>query len=458
MQHHQMRLRQQALMQQAQASGMMNVNQPGMQMNPQLAQLQQQQAAQQAAQGGGQQVQLTPHLQQQQMQMMQQQAMQLQQQQHQQTQLAQQMAMQHANSQQSNPSQAAPPNPQNQAANAAAQQMRPQSRVANPNEQTPNNQQQHSQQSPAQQAQPQAQQNPQQGQSANPQQQGPQSQQQMVNAQRHAAMQMQFRQQAMQQQANRLAAQAQQGNAQGGMFILKLMNFNDHLSNFSLDNENSTANGKNITHWHNFVEKHFAPDGRLIISFPSIDHNGNPSLKLYEVLRPNVARYFYTHFDSGASSLRLHTEHAREAPHPTTGGQQVTCQKSIFSIAYPNGARLEMTGSLQVLFSAGSDTIECLSLATTSTEETLSRSQIEKVLIDFSPTMSHKASPKLTKNKLPKAQQKLQEAENRITIDHFPKTPKGTMGFTSKVQHFLEVSAGQRHDCVKQQSNELTDW
>lgn len=444
-----MRLRQQALMQQAQASGMMNVNQPGMQMNPQLAQLQQQQAAQQAAQAAGQPVQLTPNLQQQQMQMMQQQAIQRQQaaqqqqQQHQQTQLAQQMAMQHANSQQSNPGQAAPPNPQNQAANAAAQQMRPQSRVANPNEQTPNSQQQHSQQSPAQQAQAQAQQTPQQGQAANPQQQAPQ-QQQMTQAQRHASMALFQRQQAMQAaQANRLAQQQQQANAQGGMFILKLMNFNDHLSNFSLDNDNPAANGKDITHWHNFVEKHFAADGRLIHSFPNTDHNGNPNRKSYEVLRPNVARYFYTYFDSGASSLRLHTEHAREAPHPTTGGQQVTCQKAIFSIAYPNGARLEMTGSLQVLFSAGSDTIECLSFQTTSTEETLSRGQIERVLADFSPTMSHKASPKLAKNKLPKAQQKLQEAENRITIDHFPKTPKGTMGFTSKVQHFLEVSAEQ---------------
>lgn len=449
-------------MQQAQASGMMNVNQPGMQMNPgQLAQLQQQQAAQQAAQGGGQQVQLTPHLQQQQMQMMQQQAMQrqqqaqAQQQQHQQTQLAQQMAMQHANSQQSNPSQAAPPNPQTQAANAAAQQMRPQSRVANPNEQTSNNQQQHSQQSPAQPAQPQAQQTPQQGQAANPQQQGPHPQQQMMNA-RNAAMQMQFRNAAMQQQANRLAAQAQQGNAQGGMFILKLMNFNDHLSNFSDNESNLTANGKNITHWHNFVEKHFASDGRLIISFPNNDPNGRR--KEFEVLRPNVARYFYTHFESGATSLRLHTEHAREALHPTTGGQQVTCQKSIFTLTYPNGTRLEMTGSLQVLFSAGSDTIECLSLHTMSSEEILPRSEVEKVVTNFSPTMSNKASPKLTKNKLPKAQQKLQEAESRITMDHFPKIPKGTIGSTSKVQHFLEVSARRRHDYVKQQSNQMTDW
>jgi hypothetical protein len=101
-----------------------------------------------------------------------------------------------------------------------------------------------------------------------------------------------------------------------------------------------------------------------------------------------------------------------------------------------------------VLFAAGSDLIECLSFHTIGTEEIVARHQIEKVLADFSPTLSHKASPKLTKNKLPKVQLKLQEAENRITIDHFPKTPKGTMGFTSKVQHFLEVSHRREHECV----------
>ncbi|KAF2207444.1 hypothetical protein CERZMDRAFT_91773, partial [Cercospora zeae-maydis SCOH1-5] len=332
--------------------------------------------------------------------------------------MAQQMAMQHANSQQSNPGQPAPPNPQSQVANAAAQQMRPQSRVANPNEQTPTNQQQHSQQSPAQQGQAQAQQTPQQGPAAmaqpQPQQQQQQAFQQQARQQQIAYLQ---RQQAMQHRV--MAQQHQVASAQGGMFILRLMHFNDHLSNFTPDNDSSAANGKNIMHWHSFVEKHFAADGRLIHSFANSDQNGNPSRRSFEVLRPNVARYFYTYFDSGASSLRLHTEHAREVPH-ASGSHQVTCQKAMFSISYPNGARLEMTGSLQVLFSAGTDAIECLSFQTVSTEEILSRTQIEKVLTEFSPTMSTKASPKMTKNKLPKAQQKLQEADSRITIDHFP--------------------------------------
>lgn len=221
------------------------------------------------------------------------------------------------------------------------------------------------------------------------------------------------------------------------MFILRLMSFNDHLSNFN------ESNGKDISTWHEFVERHFANEGRLIHSFDNSQNPaGNNRGKIFEVLRPTIARYFWTYFDSGASSIRLHTERAREVPHPS-GSHQVVCQHAIFSVSYPNGTRLEMLGSLQILFTAGSDSIECLQFTTTGTEEILSRSQIERVLSEWSPSMPTK-SPKMAKNKLPKAQQKMQEEQNRLTMDAFPKTPKGTFGITSKVQHFLEVSDGIR--------------
>lgn len=220
------------------------------------------------------------------------------------------------------------------------------------------------------------------------------------------------------------------------MFILRLMNFSDHLSNF---NEN---NGKEIAAWHQFVDRHFANEGRLIHSFDSSNGSGNGRNKIYEVLRATVARYFWTYFDSGANSIRLHTEHAREVPHPS-GCHQVACQHATFTISYPNGARLEMNGSLQVLYAAGSDLIECLQFQTTGTEEILSRSQVEKVVTEWSPALPTK-SPKMAKKNLPKAQQKMQEqqGQDRLTMEHFPKTPKGTLGITSKVQQFLEVSEG----------------
>ena len=226
------------------------------------------------------------------------------------------------------------------------------------------------------------------------------------------------------------SASQQVSNAQGGMFILRLMSFSDHLGQFTEDS------GKQIAAWNSLVDKHFAPEGRLVHSF---DNNpAGKANKTYEVLRPNVARYFWTYFDSGATSLRLHTENAREVPHPT-GSHQVVCQNAIFSVSYPTGARLEMAGSLQVLFSAGSDAIECLQFSTTNTDEIISRSQIEKVVSEWSPSLPNK-SPKMAKNKLPKAQQKMQEQQDRLTMEHFPKAPRGTYGVSSKVQHFLEVS------------------
>lgn len=416
-----LRMRQQQMLAQQQ-NGMMNMHGGNMQLTPQqLAHLQAQQQQQQGMQGGNQPVQLPAHLAQQ-MALRQQQMAQAQAQQ-QQHQMAQQLAMQQANSQQSNQGQAA-----SQGQQSTPQQMRPQSRMANPNEQTPNQQQQqqHSQQGQGQQgqqAQPQAQQQPQQGQQANVQQ-GQQSQQ----------MSMQRQQQlAMLQRAQRQQTLAQQNSAgQGGMFILRLMNFSDHLSNFD------ESTGKNINQWHNLVERHFSQEGRLVHGIDINHPSSGGRQKLYEVLRPSIARYFMTYFEAGASSLRLHTEHARELPHPT-GSHQVTCQNAIFSVSYPNGIRLEMIGSLQVLFSAGSDQIECLQFQTLNTEEVLTRNQIEKVFSEFSPSLPTK-SPKMNKKNLPKAQQKMQEQQERLTIDHFPKASKGTYGITSRVQHFLEVS------------------
>lgn len=427
MRHHQ---QQQMLQQQAAAQqNGMNSMQQGMQLTPQqMAQMQhaqaQQQQQQQQQQAGGQSVQLPAHLMQQQM-ALHQQRMQAQAQQQQQTQLQQQMAMQHVNSQQSNQGQPTPQNPQAQPNNP--QQIRPQSRMANPNEQAQASQQQHQAQGQAQPVSAPNQQAAQQGQQANAQNtpQALQRQQQIAMMQRQQMLAQQRQQAAMHNQSTTQQAT----NAQGGMFILRLMSFSDHIGQFTEES------GKQMAAWNSLVDKHFAPEGRLIHSFDN-DPAGQRN-KNYEVLRPSVARYFWTYFDSGASSLRLHTENAREVPNPS-GSHQVVCQNAIFSVSYPSGARLEMTGSLQVLFSAGSDAIECLQFSTANTDEIISRSRIEKVVSEWSPSLPNK-SPKMAKNKLPKAQQKMQEQQDRLTMDHFPKAPKGTLGVSSKVQYFLEM-------------------
>lgn len=171
----------------------------------------------------------------------------------------------------------------------------------------------------------------------------------------------------------------------------------------------------------------------------SFDDQPNGKPKVYEVLRPTIARYFWTYFESGAQSLRLHTEHARENQ-ARNGGSQVSCAHATLTVSYPSGARLEMTGLLNALFVPHGDIplIECLELQQTGTEEIIARSEIERVLSSWSPQRDTK-SPKMAKNKLPKAQQKLQQRFEGLTIDHFPKAPKGTMGVTARVQQFLEV-------------------
>ena len=122
------------------------------------------------------------------------------------------------------------------------------------------------------------------------------------------------------------------------------------------------------------------------------------------------------------------------------GRYQVACANATLTTYYPSGARLEGSGLFNVTFAPTTNLIECFELIQTRTEEIVPRMEIEKVLNTWSPPVESK-SPKMTKKALPKAQQKLQQRLEGLTIDAFPKTPKGTLGVTSRLQQFLEVSA-----------------
>lgn len=208
------------------------------------------------------------------------------------------------------------------------------------------------------------------------------------------------------------------------------MLFGDQLSQY-----NSTT-GKDIEQWNSFVDRHFAsPDGRFLHHL--LDGDDKRS-KQFEIKRHSLARYFWTFFESGASSIRLHTENVQDNPLPT-GRHQVMCSTALFTITYPQGVALEMTGALSVHFPPASDMIEVLEFRTSSIEEKISRSEIERVLSNWSPPTANTKSPKMNKKNLPKAQQKLQEQLANLTIDHFPKAPITSMGITQRVQEFLEV-------------------
>ena len=179
--------------------------------------------------------------------------------------------------------------------------------------------------------------------------------------------------------------------------------------------------------------------------------------KTYEVQRATIARYFQSYFDSNAQSVRLHTEQGREM-HVPPNRHSVSFMNATFTVFYPNGARLELSGNLNVLFAPASDLVECMEFNTTSSEDIIARTEISRVLDTWSPTMNKAASPKMTKNKLPKAQNKMQSQFEGLTIDSFPKVTKGDLGVATRVQSFLEVSADFSSAYLSKSLTKLADW
>ena len=159
------------------------------------------------------------------------------------------------------------------------------------------------------------------------------------------------------------------------------------------------------------------------------------------MLRPAIGRYFSKYFESGAQSVRIHTERVNEERLPPNNRLRVTSLSATIRVVYSNGARLEMKGTLQADFTPSMvpEAIQHLEFYTQTSEEVIGRNEIERLLSSWSPTMSSKASPKMTTKKAPKAQQKMSQLEG-LTIEHFPKAKTGDWGSPSLVQGFLEVS------------------
>lgn len=340
--------------------------------------------------------------------------------------------------------------------------MRPASRMQNPNEQSQAGQPPHPQSTPQQSQAPQPpqlqQQQSQQGSQPTPQstpqqanqqqnvppqaqpaqppqapqqvQQGQQptaQQQQQMMAQRQQQFQLMQRNHQVQQQR---MLQAQHSQQSSGQYILRLLLFSDKLSSFCA--QEGERDGRNLGNWSDFIDRHFLPEGHLIWAPHELG-------KKVEIPKANLPRFFWMYFDTGADRLRLHTEHGTEIM-LADGRCRLSCQNATLTVSYPNGARVEMSGPLTVLYGSSSSLIEGMEFQMTKCEEHLSRIEVEKVLTNFSPTLSNKQSPKMTKNKLPKAQQKLQQQQESMA-DQLPKAPKGQSGMTMRMLQFLEVDA-----------------
>jgi hypothetical protein len=203
------------------------------------------------------------------------------------------------------------------------------------------------------QAQVQAQTQPQQAQpnaQAQAQSQQPQQSQQQqpgVQAQQAAAAAM------MQQQQQR------QGEKFKGQFLMKLMQFGDHLSNFGVSSkslQSYMANGAqrlaaqgakqrdDLSYWLNFVDRFFSPKGVLRHSVFTTDDNSN---KQYEITFPALARYFHTHFESGIINMQMIMEKGSERELPNSG-HYIESQKSSFVYWFDNGTHVSGSDSRMV--------------------------------------------------------------------------------------------------------------
>jgi hypothetical protein len=136
-----------------------------------------------------------------------------------------------------------------------------------------------------------------------------------------------------------------------GHCILKLVQFGDHLSQFVVSSKpielymsrgaqildaQATKQREDLAYWAEFVETFFSPRGVLRHSVWDIDEN---SSKQYEVTFPALARYFFTHFESGIINIQMIVEKAKEKELPNNC-HYIESQKSSFIYWFDHGSQV----------------------------------------------------------------------------------------------------------------------
>ncbi|KAL8654694.1 MAG: hypothetical protein Q9226_003336 [Calogaya cf. arnoldii] len=374
----------------------------------------------------------------------QQQHQQQQQQQHaQQQQMVQQMALQQGVSQggsnqpQPAPQQQTRPPSQMaggqdpQAVSSAQQHTQTQQQQSQPSQQ-PSQQPQAVQQAQQQSQQPSQQQ--QQPPQATPQQQTPQTQQQATQQLQAQQQQHQAQLQAhhAQQQAAAAMIQPRMQNAMKGASVLKLVHFADQLGNFS------TPPRKNeLDFWVNFVERFFSHTG---VIRQQLYYSADQSTKQFEISpTPTLARFYWTHFNSGVRNIQMIVERFREFDAPN-GGHMIKSEKTSFIYWLANGHQLVTSGSLIVQFDQFGK-IDVLEILTTHHEEFVPRAQLLRTATESS-EMKHSPnqSKAIGKKAAQQRQKQAQTAQEQGPVAAVPSSIINGQGVTPSVQQFLEVA------------------
>lgn len=140
--------------------------------------------------------------------------------------------------------------------------------------------------------------------------------------------------------------------------MLRLYQFGDHLSNFSQvskplveyrPDEIGKIQARRLKqdddnrYWASFVQRFFsASKGVFRHSVWIVDETSN---KQYEIPYPALARYFYTHFESGVRNIQMIIERANEKDLPNNG-HYVESIKASFVYWFENNSQVCCLGSL----------------------------------------------------------------------------------------------------------------
>ncbi|KAH8811560.1 LIM-domain binding protein-domain-containing protein [Xylogone sp. PMI_703] len=321
-------------------------------------------------------------------------------------------------------------------------------------------QHQQQQQQQAQAAAAAAQQNQGQAQGPHPPQQGQPNPQGQLQQQPQTPGQQQS---AMQQHQAATAAalmqqhqQQRQGDKMKGQCIMRLIQFGDHLSNFGATTKSLdvymtggvsrlTAQGNkqrdDLNYWLAFVDRFFSTRGVLRHSVWIVDENSN---KQYEITFPALARYFYTHFESGVINMQMLMEKGSEKELPN--GHFIESQKSSFVYWFDNGSQLVATGTLRAHFDA-EQKIELLEFVTSSHEEYFPKTRVVEAARPLHEWVKDwhkvnaipdgKQSPEMNKKK-PKAMKSPPQPPPDINLPMSKVKP--SMGITPSVFQFLEFA------------------
>ena len=91
-----------------------------------------------------------------------------------------------------------------------------------------------------------------------------------------------------------------------------------------------------LAYWSHFVETFFSPIGVLRHCVLIVDQDTS---KQYEIPFPALARYFYTHFESGVCSMQMMVERAVE--HRLPNDQSfIASEKTSFIYGFENGSQV----------------------------------------------------------------------------------------------------------------------